>query len=958
VSTDADHTIVCVAHFETVGKKIKLSGAPGEMRLREAQLGALTALVAHSTVSNAPAQLILPTGVGKTAIATLAPYVLGVKRVLVVVPGKLIRSQIAASFIARVGARAAAGLPQGAALPKVAIAEHRASKKDWSRWRRSDVVIGTPSVLSPGHAGVGEMPRELFDLVIFDEAHHLPAKTWTDLLESTDARAVLLTATPFRNDGKRLPGDLVYTYPLARAIERKVFGEVTYVPVEDVPGEDLDLTIAKAAAQRLESPEHTAARSRLLVRTDSVEHAESLRTLYSEVGVPLGVIVHYTGWDDAQKMRAEVEEGTLMGFVCVGALTEGFDFPALKIGAYHVPHKTLGPTLQFLGRLSRVGEIGGELLASRAAVTGETAALYREDAAWQQLLPELLDSAIAEEREIRGFVDHATVAGPLDLSPMSLTPARSVHIYMTTSSPDLGTDINHLGGAKIVQRIVHQESSMIAFVTRRIQRPAFLRLDLLDVPIYELHIVTWVEETGVLFVSTTTDTARRDLLDGVAPGPRRPLSGVELRRLLDSAKLERFFSIGTRATQAQASRTSYQTRAGSKTEDDITPADARVWELGHGMGRSGEGTFGFSVAKSKVWEPGAANSLFAFRKWCEEQAHEIAHPPATRPVSKLDLLGISEPLGSFPPDPIVAIFPTEIFAQSLEILIDGELVLPELVELWPDDSSGNGEITLSVFTEGEARGVLHCQTDGSVEIQGAALLVRTPDGETSDAAEYLTADPVTIFFADGSRVTGDRVSEPPPTVNPLASEVRRPRSWTGTAIRVEFNDPPAGEISVGTATAKLLAAEMPIVIQDHLPGELADFIGIDASRLVHEVRFVHCKASGGEPGARLQDVQELAAQAIRSVQWLAPGADLWKELRRRLDHRPATKILQGDRASVIDILDSWSGKPPYISWSMWLVQPGISNSQLDAAHGVTTLLGAVHGWVSSQNVDVALLCSD
>jgi hypothetical protein len=128
-----------------------------------------------------------------------------------------------------------------------------------------------------------------------------------------------------------------------------------------------------------------------------------------------------------------------------------------------------------------------------------------------------------------------------------------------------------------------------------------MKLDLLDVPIYELHLVTWVDDPGVLFISTTSDPALADLKRAFSPRSGRPLSATELRRVLDAAKFQRFFSIGTRATRAQAN-TTYQTRAGSRTEDDLTPSDARGWEFGHGIGRSGTGTFGFSVSKSKIWE--------------------------------------------------------------------------------------------------------------------------------------------------------------------------------------------------------------------------------------------------------------------------------------------------------------------------------------------------------------------
>jgi primosomal protein N' len=153
-----------MTHFREVGRETNLAAAVvGPESLREAQLGALMALAAHATVSEEPAQLVLPTGVGKTAVAALAPYVLQAERVLVVVPGKLIRSQMAAAFRDPTRAVAAGALPEMATTPTVAVANRRATQIDWERWREADVVIGTPSVLSPAYDAVARMPPELFD---------------------------------------------------------------------------------------------------------------------------------------------------------------------------------------------------------------------------------------------------------------------------------------------------------------------------------------------------------------------------------------------------------------------------------------------------------------------------------------------------------------------------------------------------------------------------------------------------------------------------------------------------------------------------------------------------------------------------------------------------------------------------------------------------------------------------
>ena len=54
-------------------------------------------------------------------------------------------------------------------------------------------------------------PADLFDLVLVDEAHHAPARTWSRLLDLLGtARQVLFTATPFRRDEKEIKGKFLF----------------------------------------------------------------------------------------------------------------------------------------------------------------------------------------------------------------------------------------------------------------------------------------------------------------------------------------------------------------------------------------------------------------------------------------------------------------------------------------------------------------------------------------------------------------------------------------------------------------------------------------------------------------------------------------------------------------------------------------------------------------------------
>lgn len=122
--------------------------------------------------------------------------------------------------------------------------------------------------ISPGHyPPEAAPPPDLFDLVIIDEAHHAPAPTWTGILgHFTSPQALLLTATPVRRDGKRIPGELVYHYPLRRALDEGLYQPVRPILLEARDPADraaCDGAIAAAAAALMNLPEH--ATSALLV---------------------------------------------------------------------------------------------------------------------------------------------------------------------------------------------------------------------------------------------------------------------------------------------------------------------------------------------------------------------------------------------------------------------------------------------------------------------------------------------------------------------------------------------------------------------------------------------------------------------------------------------------------------------------------------------------------------------
>lgn len=216
----------------------------------------------------------MPTGMGKSAAMSLLPFVLPARRVLLVPPSRLLRGQLAAELSGLQVLRRVAAVSDEVPPPTVVEVEHRRrTPQSWNDLVTADVVVGTPNVLSPSYAEIAQPPPDMFDLVIFDEAHHTSAATYSALLDAFPAAAVaLFTATPFRRDRHPLPGVPVYIYGLAQAFEGDVLAPVTFVPL-DVSGASLaehDRALAKQAAERLRSPEHKPAGSRILARTRTV----------------------------------------------------------------------------------------------------------------------------------------------------------------------------------------------------------------------------------------------------------------------------------------------------------------------------------------------------------------------------------------------------------------------------------------------------------------------------------------------------------------------------------------------------------------------------------------------------------------------------------------------------------------------------------------------------------------
>lgn len=960
-------------YFRRLAKDLRVSVSDAPGGLREGQIGAAFAVVSHFTLTTEVAQVVLPTGVGKTAVMTLVPFLCGSTRVLVVAPTRLVRDQVAKEFRTLGDLRhVAKALPAAAETPKVkVVSKQLRTLAAWEDLAGFDVVVGTPAVLSPAYADIAEPPDGLFDLLLVDEAHHSAARTWATLVDCFEGtRSALFTATPFRRDRKGLPGEIVYSYPLDKAITEGYYTPIHYHSVEIADPAAYDVTLAGVAASRLAAPEHQENGSKVLVRTDTIDDAERLVGVYSDAGLHLGLIHSRQALRTATSVLNQLHAGDLQGIISVGVLGEGFNLPQLKIAVYHAQHKSLAATLQFVGRLARRtpgATVPAELLAVRERIDGETSSLYADDADWGTLIPELADAAVEYERQRRHYLSGFEIESSSDISPYAIFPQKMAEVFRLTEQEDidLNTVVDLLGdGAVILQGLDAQERLMV-LVTERIARPKWMHSDGLDELEHELHIVVLDDRAGqdqrYLFVSSGSDAVSTELRKAVGAGGSRRISAGALNRVLWGMGIVAYSSVGMRNARARAAmRASYRTAAGSAVQQAVNPTEARGHVVGHLIARrqteSGYKGVGVSASRGKLWEPDSCD-LMSYKTWCQGIANFLRTGNATSQRAPLISLMMPIELEFFPDVPICAIFdPTLLYGLDVHLgegrwvpFIDCEVKVARISEAFCE---------LSFYYDGQVTWECSLDIEGTVASADPWESRFSGGHDLIDLALLLNEEPPHIFFADGSSAYRRTLNVADDQLPPFPTAGRVIWSWEGVNIRTETRD--LGDVQgIHTRTANQTAADYPgsWIICDDASNELADLVVITIHDGTAVVRVFHCKWSGEDnPGHRVDDLYEVVGQCLRSVKWLTPGL-FWRELRRRLDERASTRLLHGDPTELdAQVAFGLAGKLA-TDFEVILVQPGLVLSDVENYPNCNTLLVCAGDWLKDQGAEFRVVGS-
>jgi superfamily II DNA or RNA helicase len=936
--------------------------ANGVFGLRTPQVGALHRVHAHWAVTNDVGTIVMPTGTGKTD--TMIAVLLSVRcqRLLVVVPSDALRQQTADKFTTLGVLRHPDSelLTAGAKHPVVATLLH--VPKDVAEvdevFGRAQVIVMTSQTAGRCTEDVQKRIAALCPYVFFDEAHHSEARTWQEFRGRLSASRVLqFTATPFREDGRLLDGEIIFKYPLRKAQQEEYFKPITFKPVREFNRKRADQAIAEAAVQQLRADAEKG--HILMARVDTTARAREVFPIYQQYAEFNPVELH-TGISAAQakQTRKLIGAKETKIIVCVNMLGEGFDLPELKIAAFHDIRKSLAVTLQLAGRFTRHRtDLGDATFIANTAdvdVGRELKKLYSRDPDWNALLPMLSDAMIGEQQDLqaflKGFTDFAD-----EIPLKTVRPSMSMVAYKTRCkdwTPDSFED--GIFNASQCERIVHTlnpERHTLVIVTARREALDWSDVEALHGWVWDLYVAIWSPEQNLLFINCSANTGEYKTLAKALCGENVELiEGDDVFKSFAGIKRVRLQNVGL--SERLGRRIRYTGMMGPDVEDGVPAAQrersTRSVLAGAGF-EGGELTTIGASKKGRIWSH-QRDTVDKLASWCKQVGAKLLDPGIS-PDQVLDGTLKPRTVSVRPPTmPIAVDWPEETYLSQERIWsfeIGGETVGITNVSIEVNSPTLAGPLRFALVTE-QSSAVFELvlfETDGvkdyRIEQQSAGQVFVNHGRQRVSAAHFFTKEPPTFWFADGAALEGSTHVPLRFTRPPYPAEKIEVWDWSGVNLKQESQklEKRPESIQARVIQRLLQTGEYAIVFDDDASGEAADVVAIKligsiAEPKALEVEFYHCKFSLEEkPGARIDDLYQVCGQAQKSIHWMRTPetkTDLLTHLLRRDSERReqdgATRFELGD-SDLLHTMKEISEMCP-MSLSITVVQPGVSKADV------------------------------
>jgi len=956
------------------------SKSEGEVGFRSAQLGAVFAIKSHWTVTTSAATVVMPTGTGKTEvmIATVVSECRG--KTCVVVPSDLLRKQIINRFCNLGKLREIGAINDSFCNPITGclISSPKDAAELEDLLSKSNVVVTTMSLLNSGHFS-DEYLKILSakcDTLIIDEAHHVPASSWNRVKKSFGKnRCLQFTATPFRNDGKKIDGDIIYNFPLPLAQERGYFKSINFYPIYEFDSDKKDFSVAAKAVELLESDIEKGFPHLLLVRASTQHRAKEL---YDNVYAPSYsrhspvLIISGNSATENRVALQKTTDGVAKIIICVDMFSEGIDIPQLKICAIHDKYKSLPITMQFIGRFARTQTNLGEASVVANIVDDDIKdsleELYSQDADWNKILKDASEAKIGREIELqklaRGFIGTEVI--PLN----QIRPKVSMFMYTTTEASWHWQNWRKVFNEEHSHHFVNEQEKILIVTELCTSNVDWTTCRDITDENWNLHILYWDERKKVFFINTTDKGIADRLAEAVFYSYKR-ITGEDVFRCLSGINRLMLSTVGLK-TAVSNHHIRYRMFAGVDVAEGITSATTSTATKSNLFGVGFENGSSISIGcsyKGTIWAKWV-ETINYWKSWCDRQAMKILD-------STIDTKTVLS--GALVPEVIYtrpAVVPYRIdFPLEIEAELRGSILLktslfdsrPFLVDIGLTDFDETSSLSFYVGNEDfREEFILEInETDYTISHKsGSSIKIVLSRSREMSLTEFLRENPPTIWFVDGSSLEGNllvKLKNSPPAT--FSNSNIMPWDWNGTDIRKESQGLRKSNDSIQYRLISELKSSnrYNLIFDDDGSGEVADVIAIQEddtnAKLLFE--FYHCKFSSADrAGSRVDDLYAVCGQAEKCIKWTIDARLLADRLMKRESDRigknKPSRFEVGDNKVLFTIKNKL--KLYSVEYKVFIVQPGVDSNVISSPmHQV--LCSASAYLMDTFGIPLHLICS-
>lgn len=947
---------------------------------RSAQLGALFAIKSHWTVSTSAGTVVMPTGTGKTEvmIATIVSERCG--KTCVAVPSDLLRKQTFERFCTLGKLREIGAVGEMIENPIVACLI--SSPKDRIELdellNKCNIVVVTMSLLNSVHFNDEFLSvlATTCDTLIIDEAHHVPSTSWQRIKNAFgNIKCLQFTATPFRNDGKKVDGDIIYNYPLALAQERGYFKPINFYPIFEFDNDKKDDSVAAKAVELLDADIAKGYPHLLLVRASTQARAQELFNnvyiRYYSSHNPVLIISGNTKTANKESLQ-KVYNGQSNIIICVDMFSEGIDIPQLKICAIHDKYKSLPITIQFIGRFARTQINLGEASVVANVVDDDINEaldeLYSQDSDWNIIFKDTSEEKIGREVELqklaRGFTGTEVI--PFN----QIRPKVSMFMYTTTEKHWHWQNWVKIFDEEHSHHFINeQEKILIITELRNGYVDWTVSRDITDAN-WNLHILYWNETRKVFFINTTDKGAADNLAKVVFDSYKR-IVGEEVFRCLHGINRLMLSTVGLK-TAVSSHHIRYRMFAGVDIAEGITRATTSAATKSNLFGVGYENGNSISIGcsyKGTIWAKWV-ETINYWKEWCDKQADKILDSTIGT-ASVLSGALVPEEIQTRPTVvPYRIDFPIEL-AEDLKgsiivktSLHETSLFLTDIGLTIFDETSdisffvGNEDFKEEFTLEINAKDYVISHKGGVV------INLRFSRGREVPLRDFFKENPPTIWFVDGSSLEGNLLVKLKTAHSAtFPNESIQAWDWSGVDIKKESQgiSKELDSIQYKLLSELKMANKYCIIFDDDGSGEIADVVAVQENINSRKLTFelYHCKFSGADQaGTRVDDLYAVCGQAEKCIRWVSDS----KVLLERLIKRDHDRIRKG-RPSRFEIGDNKLAftlknklKVYSAEYVVYIVQPGVAGKCITPPmHQV--LCSASAYLMDTSGVPLKLICS-